>query len=211
MRACIRRGLSPANTIRPQSTGLVCGAGGMARAAIYSMISLGVRNIFICNRTLEHARSLAEHYNDLIAAGEISELSPDSAAQSRIRVIESFASSWPSNFRQPTMIVCCIPTHAADGSLTNFTLPEGWLKSPNWGVVVDAAYRQRVSTIVRQMRERVQAGWILMHGYDVVPEQAYSQFEIFTGRRAPRKLMRDQVLKHYPADEDQQDKPGSAA
>ena len=137
IRACIRRGLSPANTVRSQSSGLVCGAGGMARAAVYSMISLGVRNIFLCNRTVENAAALAEHYNKLVEGGEISELSAENAAETHIRVIDSFSVPWPKEFRQPTMIVACVPRVTPSGDAIDFSLPEGWLKSPTGGVVVE--------------------------------------------------------------------------
>ena len=163
------------------------------------MISLGVRNIFICNRTLENAKALADHYNKLLEAGKISDQNPGTDVQTRILVIESFASTWPMGARQPTMIVCCIPTQTVDDVPIDFLIPEAWLGSPNGGVVVEVAYRRLMSPVKSQIRERAQRGWICMDGIDVLPEQAFSQFELFTGRRAPQKLMRDEVLKNYRA------------
>lgn len=139
IRACIRRGLSPANTVRPQSTGLVCGAGGMARAAIYAMISLGVQTIFVCNRTQERTEQLAEHFNKLIKANAIAELSPANAASTVVIALKSFASEWQKEFRYPTMIVSCIPTQTTDDRPTDFVLPQDWLGSRTGGVVVEVS------------------------------------------------------------------------
>ena len=200
IRACIRRGLSPANTVRPQTTGLVCGAGGMARAAIYSMISLGVQNIYVCNRTKGNAEELAEHYNRLIRTNGIAELSPANAANTTVKALESFSSEWPKHMRHPTMIVSTIPTQTLDGMPTNFTLPKDWLSSRTGGVVVELAYMPIVTPLVIQVQQIQSKGWILMDGLDMLPEQAFAQFELFTGRRAPRKLMRDEIFKHYNED-----------
>lgn len=134
---CIRRGLSPANAVRPSSTGLVIGAGGMARAAIYSMIHLGVQNIFVYNRTSVNAEKLAHHYNrqDLFASEH-----NGANGHPRVSTLESLDDQWPAGYKQPTIIVNGIPAHSIGGQQApNFHVPSQWLKSPTGGVVVDVS------------------------------------------------------------------------
>ena len=148
VRTCIRRGLSPINAVGANSTGLVIGAGGMARATIYAMIHLGVRHIFIYNRSVANAEKLATHYNTLRPEDTASNGKPTAlvtknpqAPQSSVRVIESLQTAWPLNFQQPTIIVSCIPAHDIGGNpAANFTLPMQWFQSPTGGVVVEVSW-----------------------------------------------------------------------
>jgi shikimate 5-dehydrogenase len=128
---CLRRNMTPRNVVQPsKTTGLVIGAGGMARAAIYAMIQLGCRKIFLHNRTIENAQKVASHFNSW-AAG----LSNDGQV---VRVLSSNQVSWPSNFKFPTMIISCVPAISVGGEApANFEMPLQWLGSPTGGVVVD--------------------------------------------------------------------------
>ncbi|OWP00064.1 quinate pathway repressor protein QutR [Marssonina coronariae] len=190
----IRRNLSPRNVIQPsKTTGLVIGAGGMARAAIYAMIQLGCRKIFIYNRTLDNAETVARHFNSwasgLSSDGEI------------VRVLKSGGEDWPADFRQPTMIISCVPARQIGTSApANFEMPIQWLGSPTGGVVVELAYFPLDTPLlkqIRQVREETKQSWVIVDGLEVLPEQASAQFELMTGRRAPRRRMRLEVMKNY--------------
>lgn len=135
---CIRRGLSPANAVRPTTTGLVIGSGGMARAAVYSMIHLGVQHIFVYNRTLANAEKLAHHYNrqELYSSEQVG-----ADGRPRVSTLASIDEPWPADYKQPTIIVSGIPAHSIGGQpAPNFHVPTQWLESPTGGVVVDVSF-----------------------------------------------------------------------
>ncbi|OIW32721.1 hypothetical protein CONLIGDRAFT_630346 [Coniochaeta ligniaria NRRL 30616] len=151
IRRSISKRLSPANAVSSRTTCLILGAGGMARAAVYAMLRLDVRHIFIYNRTTEKARSLADYFNNLFPypaepkhhrSGTASPVSSGHSSPSsvRVHVIESLDLPWPEHYAQPTIIISCIRA-PIEGPQPVITIPPQWMKSPNSGVVLDVSYR----------------------------------------------------------------------
>jgi shikimate 5-dehydrogenase/shikimate kinase len=209
IRSCIRRSLSPANAVRPTTCGLVIGAGGMARAAVYALLQLGVKNIVIFNRTREHAEKLIAHFTQLTSTPSVAKLFPSfvQASQPVFQILESRDDVWPEHLQAPTIIISCIPTDpVGDKPSPQFTLPQRWMQSPTGGVVIELAYRTLNTPLMRQIREEASASWICMDGLDLLPEQGFAQFELFTGKRAPRRIMREEVLRCW-TDEQGQSNP----
>ncbi|CAK7217261.1 hypothetical protein SBRCBS47491_003104 [Sporothrix bragantina] len=214
---CIQRALSPRNVVQPsRTTALVIGAGGMARAAIYALIRLGCRHIFIYNRTPHNAVDVATHFNNwaqsqgqtssaataatsgtstptTIANGALPAV-VGSSSNKLCHVLGSMSDPWPAEFQQPTMIVSCVPALNTDGSpAAAFEMPRQWLNSPTGGVVVELAYDPLITPLVAQMqtlRDTVQPAWVIIDGLEVVSEMAIEAFELMTDRMAPKRLMR---------------------
>ncbi|KAJ9207612.1 quinate repressor protein [Paecilomyces variotii] len=192
VRICMERNLSPANVITSETSVLILGAGGIARAAIYACYQAGVRKICIFNRTSSNARHLAERFRQWATSRASTPL--------HIVVLESLNAPWPSNMSQPTIIMSCRPAHEIGGQEPPaFDIPEQWLGSKTGGVFIELAYEPLVTPLMKQMIQRSSRGWIVVDGLDVLVEQGIAQFEILTGRPAPVHVMKRAVREQYQA------------
>jgi shikimate 5-dehydrogenase len=54
---------------------------------------------------------------------------------------------------------------------------------------------------MRRIRSESGQPWVLVDGLEIVAVQAFSQFELETGRKAPRRLMMREVLRNYIGEE----------
>ncbi|KAI2473570.1 hypothetical protein F4781DRAFT_137958 [Annulohypoxylon bovei var. microspora] len=189
---CLRRAISPRNSVQPsRTTALVIGAGGMGRAAVYALLKLGCRRIFIHNRTKSTAEEVARHFN--VYAVE-QKLVRQNAGELICHVIDSPNDPWPESYQQPTIVLSCIPASGTDDNPpVHFRMPSHWLRSPTGGVVIELAYEPLITPLVvqvRKIREEGNTSWVIVDGLEVVGEMAMGAFELMTGRQAPRRLMR---------------------
>ncbi|TIA36609.1 hypothetical protein D6C78_05296 [Aureobasidium pullulans] len=203
---CIHRYLSPANTVRPSSSALIIGAGGMARASIYALLRMGVKNIMIWNRTYSKAIQVADHFTALSGKFNHKQSHHQSPLQSRraqeclVRVIETLDSPWPDELAQPTIVVCTIPAHQiGDVAPPEFTIPQQWFHSRTGGVIVELSYKSSWTPLLQQAHDNAHKGWICIEPLEVLIEQGRAQFELFTGYPAPQKTMRNSILEQYVA------------
>ena len=204
IKTCMSRSLSPRNVVQPKrTTALVVGAGGMARAAIYATLQMGCQNIFVYNRTLANAELVAKHFNTITNHSRNSD-----TPTHLVRVLPSTDSPWPTGYALPVMIISCVTQETIYGRQpANFVLPETWLGSETGGVVMEMSYVSKDTPLVQQIRQwREETGkpWVLVDGFETLPEQAIAQFELMTGRRAPRRCIREAIVRAAAAERELQ-------
>jgi shikimate 5-dehydrogenase/shikimate kinase len=148
---CVQRNLSPINAVRRRTTGLIVGAGGMARAAAYALIRLGVKTILIHNRTRSRAEELIKQFEEYKNGGysqdenlsrsmQRDSESPDRISDPVFRIIDSKQNPLPEDVSPPTIVVSCIPTKDINGTCSiDTSLPNNWLLSPTGGVVIEVS------------------------------------------------------------------------
>lgn len=191
---CIKRNLSPANAITCNTAALIIGAGGMAHAALYALLQMGIRNVVIYNRTLSNALALASRFRKC----DMSKNTHEDYSIPNIRILDSLQTDWDNELAQPTVVVSCVPAAVPGCTDTSFILPPQWMRSSTGGVVLDLSYRPVITPLLHQIREHAMRGWVAVDGLENLAARTAIDFELFTGRRAPRNLARAEALRVYP-------------
>ncbi|CAG8543766.1 7219_t:CDS:2, partial [Ambispora gerdemannii] len=166
---CIKR-INDKNTspIDSKSSALIIGAGGTSRAAIYAIHKLGIPKIYLYNRTHKKATDLISEFPSSYGLTAIQSLSD--------RLLTS-----------PQIIVSTIPAE------NDLEFPNEIFAFGKHGIVVELPYKPRRTRLLEKAEH--EHGWIGVEGVQVLIEQGIWQFELWTGRRAPRDSMTQKVLE----------------
>ncbi|QYS97890.1 hypothetical protein H0G86_005094 [Trichoderma simmonsii] len=125
---------------------------------------------------------------------------------SKIMPLRSLDDPWPNGYRLPTIIVSCLPTpeqhtttkcSSTERLVTNvhYVVPNRWMASPTGGVFLELAYNlPYVSAQLNRVNDLSNHGWIGINGLEMLLESAYVQFELWTGRVAPRTAMKKAMI-----------------
>lgn len=146
---------------------IVLGAGGAARAACYALVELGVSKIVVVNRTRANAEAMVSRFPE--ASFDIYETLE--------RAVEALKTA------PPRVVIGCVP---AD-ELTEGKIPVNLFEGVESGILVEMAYRPPVTGMEKKAEKH--PGWRIFKGIDVLREQGYAQFSIWTGKEAPKEAM----------------------
>lgn len=155
------------------STALILGGGGTARAAAFAATKLGLEKIYY-NRTPSKAQELANEFGGDVAKS----LSSDQDET------ESLGSLLSKNSGMVAVVISTLPAAA------EFQLPEWLLQSDMLPVVFDVNY----ATTATWMNRAAEEGCDVVRGSEMLWEQGVGQFELWTGRSAPYGVMKRIVL-----------------
>ncbi|CAK9016885.1 unnamed protein product, partial [Durusdinium trenchii] len=146
--------------------GLVCGAGGTARAAAYALKQMGATRVLIFNRTVSRAEDLASEFG-FEACGDLDAL----------RSVE-----------QLHVVVNTLPGNS------EFVLPDrvASILTRCHPVVLEAAYIPRRTAFLLQA---LAAGCEVVEGIEMLFEQGCAQCELWTGKPAPRSKIAQALLQ----------------
>jgi shikimate-5-dehydrogenase len=156
--------------IQPR-VGLVIGAGGASRAALYALYQAGLTDIYLVNRTQERAEQAAADLEPVCT----------------IHVVPTLAALVHEGVR-PDIILGTVP---ADCTKEDDFPPQ--LFSKERGVCIEMSYKPRVTPLLTVAS--IYTGWATVTGLEVLLEQAIDQFQIWLGLPAPREEMANALME----------------
>ncbi|CAL9738274.1 pentafunctional AROM polypeptide [Monosporozyma servazzii] len=161
------------------SSGLIVGAGGSSRAAVYALHKLGCDSIYIVNRSVDNMVTLKKSF----------------PAEYNLHLINTIEEA--DNVKENiSVVVSCVPADKplADelvGKVERF-LSRGARKSfvPT---LLDAAYKPSVTPLMKLASDKYQ--WNTVPGAQMLVHQGVAQFEKWTCVKPPFKAIFDEVTK----------------
>lgn len=179
IRYCAQSSVSGNDPITKDSAGLVIGAGGTCRAALYALHAIGCGTIYLYNRTRANAESVAKDFPSF-----------------NIQVLDDLRNVTIN----PQIIVSCIPASATtvnEGSGDGIYLPKTIFGRQS-GVVIDMSYKP-FKTPLLELSESA-PNWVAIPGATILLEQGFAQFRLWTGRQPSRKEVEKvsiERIKHH--------------
>ncbi|TYG59044.1 hypothetical protein ES288_D08G270700v1 [Gossypium darwinii] len=144
-------------------TFVIIGAGGAGKALAYGAYEKGAR-IVVANRTYDKAKELASKVRgQALTLAELNDFCPE---EGMILVNTTPVGTEPRTEETPV----------SKETLKHYSL------------VFDAVYTPKLT---RLLREAKQSGATIVYGTEMFINQAFIQFEMFTGLPAPKQLIRD--------------------
>ncbi|CAI7602924.1 unnamed protein product [Penicillium pancosmium] len=155
--------------VAPQkpTVGLVIGAGGASRAALYAMHRAGIQHIYLVNRTQSVAEKVKEDFRpafEITILPNLQELP-----------------------RMPHVIIGTVPA-----TVTTEDQFSGIFGSS--GLCIEMAYKPRQTPLLTVAQKH--PGWQTVTGLEVLLAQGYDQFGLWTGLEPPREKMVEAVAEH---------------
>jgi len=152
---------------------LILGAGGSARAIAYALASRGAGSITIANRTPARGRRIVSHYRRLFPRMDWKSISLKEGGQKGEADLVVNATSIGLKPGDPALI-------RSD-------------RFPKKTFFADLVYKPEETAFLRQARK---SGHRTMNGIGMLIHQGAEAFRLWTGKRAPLKVMRS-VARQY--------------
>ena len=149
----------------------ILGAGGAAAAAAYVLAEQGAREIIFLNRTLSRSIELADRLNKKFPELELALNDWDALSEMQLIINATSVGMAPKSDDSP--------------------LPPRFVIPPN-AVVFDMVYNPPVTKLLRDAQAQ---GARVIGGLEMLVYQGARAFELWTGERAPVRVMRDAAHK----------------
>ncbi|PYH73352.1 shikimate dehydrogenase family protein [Aspergillus vadensis CBS 113365] len=150
--------------------GLVIGAGGAARAAVYALLQAEFSTIIIWNRTVGKAEDIVGDFDALRCGGNDVEM----------RAVGDVDGIGPVD-----VVIGTIP-----GDVKNEEDFEGLFQESKTGLCVEMAYKPKVTPLMKVAERR---GWVVRDGLEVLLRQGFEQYRLWTKLDAPEGVMREAI------------------